>query len=79
MQTITLKIDNSIYDRLMQVLGKFSKDELQVIETDSSFEADKRYLANQLEKMNKGEAKFYTIEEAEERLEALYRKYEARS
>ena len=79
MQTITLRIDSSIYDRLMQVLGKFSKDELEVVETDSQFEADRRYLQGQLEKIDRGEAKFYTIEEAEERLEALYRKHEARS
>lgn len=79
MQTITLRIDSSIYDRLMQMLGKFSKDELEVIGTDDRFEADRRYLQGQLDKMDRGEAKFYTIEEAEERLEALYRKHEARS
>ncbi len=79
MHTITLKIDNSIYDRLMQVLGKFSKDELQVIETDSSFEADRRYLAAELEEIKQGRAKFVSIEEAEAELEAMYKKYEARS
>jgi len=79
MHTITLKIDNSIYDRLMQVLDKFSKDELQVIEGDSSFEADRRYLVAELEEIKQGRAKFVSIEEAEAELEALYRKHEARS
>jgi hypothetical protein len=79
MQTITLKIDNGIYNRLMAMLETFDKSELEVIEADARFEADRRYLQRQLEKMDRGETKFYTIEEAEERLEALYRKHEARS
>jgi hypothetical protein len=79
MQTITLRIDSSIYDRLMSMLGTFGKDELEVVTTDDRFEADKRYLASELEKIDQGKARFYTIEEAEERLEALYRKHEARS
>lgn len=79
MQTITLRIDSSIYDRLMSMLGTFGKDELEVVATDDRFEADRRYLAAELEEIRQGKAKFYTIEEAEERLEALYRKHEARS
>jgi len=79
MQTITLKIDNGIYNRLMAMLETFDKSELEVIEADAQFEADRRYLQRQLDKMDRGEAKFYTIEEAEERLEALYRKHEGRS
>jgi len=79
MQTITLRIDSSIYDRLMQVLGKFSKDELEVLRTDAQFEADRRYLHGQLEEIKQGKAKFVSIEEAEAELEALYRKHEARS
>lgn len=63
----------------MQVLGKFSKDELQVIESDSAFEENRLYLVSELEKIKQGKAKFYTMEEAEERLEALYRKHEGRS
>jgi hypothetical protein len=79
MQTITLRIDDSIYDRLMQVLGKFSKDELEVIGTDAQFEADRRYLHGQLEEIKQGKGKFVSIEEAEAELEALFRKYEAGS
>lgn len=79
MQTITLRINSRIYDRLMSMLSIFGKDELEVIATDDGFEADRAHLAEQLEKIDQGKAKFSTVEEAEVRLEALYRKHETRS
>lgn len=79
MQTITLKIDNGIYNRLMAMLETFDKSELEVIEADAQFEADRRYLVAQLEEIRHGKAKFVSIEEAEAELEALFRKHEARS
>jgi hypothetical protein len=43
MQTITLKLDDSISDKVLWLLKHFDKSELEIVET-SSYESDDEYL-----------------------------------
>ena len=43
MQTITLKLDDSISDKVLWLLKHFDKSELEILET-SSYESDDEYL-----------------------------------
>ncbi|MBN1185598.1 MAG: hypothetical protein JXB49_25165 [Bacteroidales bacterium] len=76
MQTIRLNINDKIYDRLMRLLGKFSKDEVEIIKEDTAFMENKSYLETELNEIVDGKAKFVSVEEAEQRLENVIRKHE---
>jgi hypothetical protein len=43
MKTVTLKIDNSIYDKFCWLLSHFSKNEIQILE-QSDYVSDDHYL-----------------------------------
>jgi len=76
MRTIRLNINDKIYERLMWLLGKFSKDEVEIIQEDPAFADNKSYLETELNEMVDGKAKFVTLEDAEQRLENVIRKHE---
>jgi len=76
MHTIKLKIDDRIYDELIRQLGKFSKDEVEIVMDESNFNETKNYLNAELDEITSGKAKFFTVNEAEQRLENLIKKHE---
>lgn len=79
MHTLKLKIDERIYDQFLVLLSKFSKDEIEIIMDESSFLETKKYLDDELNEMNNGNAKFLTVNEAEQRLEKVIKKHEDNS
>ena len=48
MQTIRLRIHDKVYDKLIWLLSKFNKDEIEIITEDSSFIETQSYLKNEL-------------------------------
>ena len=78
MHTLKLKINDQVYDKLIWLLGKFTKDEVEIIMDESNFNETKRYLDTELEAITSGNAKFLTVNEAEQRLENLIKKHEDR-
>ena len=76
MHTLKLKIDDRIYDELIRQLGKFSKDEVEIVLDEPNFAETKKYLDAELDEIISGNAKFLTVNEAEERLENLIKKHE---
>jgi hypothetical protein len=76
MHTLKLKIDDRIYDELIRQLGKFSKDEVEIVLDEPNFAETKKYLDAELDEIISGNAKFLTVNEAEERLEKLIKKHE---
>jgi len=76
MHTLKLKIDDRIYDKLIRQLEKFSKDEVEIIIDESDFTETKKYLDAELDEIKSGKAKFFTVNEAEQRLENLIKKHE---
>lgn len=76
MHTLKLKINDQVYDKLIGLLGKFSKDEVEIIMDESNFNETKRYLDAELDEIKSGKAMFFTVNEAEQRLENLIKKHE---
>ncbi len=76
MQTIRLNISDKIYDRLMLLLSKFTKDEVEIIKEDATYVQNKSYLEAELNEIVDAKAKFVSLEEAEQRLENVIRKHE---
>lgn len=76
MHSVKLKIDDKIYDNLLWLLKKFSKDELEIIEEDANFQEHKQYLESELKEIKEGNATFYSIDEVEDRLEKIINKHE---
>ncbi len=78
MHTIRLKVNDKIYEKLLWLLSKFSKDEIEIVIESSSFSNDKKYLEKELNEIISGEAKFIGVEEVEERLEKSIKQHENR-
>jgi hypothetical protein len=77
MHTIRLRVDDRVYQNLMWLLGKFSKEEIQVIEENGAFLSVKEYLSSQLAEAERDSAGYMDIDQLDEALEATLRKYEA--
>jgi len=71
MQTIKLRINDRIYDRLLGILSKFNKGEIEIIPEDAEFLKNQKHLESELNEMVQGIASYIDIEEAEKRLEAI--------
>ncbi len=76
MRTLTLQVNEKIYDKLLWLLSKFSKDEVEILVENSTFDADKNYLEKELNDIINGDARFIAVEETEERLEKIIRPHE---
>jgi hypothetical protein len=76
MHTLKLKINDQVYDKLIGLLSKFNKDEVEIIMDETNYNETKRYLETELEEITSGNAKFLTVNEAEQQLENLIRKHE---
>jgi len=76
MRTLTLQVNEKIYDKLLWLLSKFSKDEVEILVENSTFDADKNYLEKELNDIINGDARFIGGEETEERLEKIIRPHE---
>jgi len=76
MQTIRLRIHDKVYDKLIWLLSKFNKDEIEIITEDSSFIETQSYLQNELDEINSSKAKFHSIEELESGLNSAIKKHE---
>jgi hypothetical protein len=76
MHTLKLKINDQVYDKLIWLLGKFSKDEVEIIMDESNLNETKKYLDAELDEIKSGKAMFFTVNEAEQRLDNLIKKHE---
>ena len=71
MQTIHLRVHEAIYDKLVWLLGKFSREEIQIIAEPDTFEKNRAYLVSEMDEILAGKAAFVDFEEAENRLRDL--------
>jgi hypothetical protein len=74
MQTIQLKVNEKVYDKLMALLSRFRKEDVEIVSDD--FVSDRDYLHKELDEIKSGKAEFYSQDELEKRTEELIRKYE---
>ncbi len=73
MKSLELKVNKKIYDKLLWLLGQFSSEDLIIVNKDN---ADKKYLQEELKRMDEGKANFISIEELDAMLEERIKKYE---
>lgn len=83
MHTIQLNVHDSVYDHFMKILGKFKNHEIDIISTNdiesnpkSQFERIKAELHADFENLQTGKSKSYSIQELEESLDQIIKKYE---
>jgi len=73
MKTIELKVNKKIYDKLMWLLGQFKPDDLIIIDKKSK---NKNYLNNQLNKMDNGDAEFFSLDQLDLMFDERIKKHE---
>ncbi|NVO10723.1 MAG: tRNA pseudouridine synthase A [Bacteroidales bacterium] len=76
MHTVKLRVNDGVYDKLILLLSKFNKDEIEIINETSDFTKNQKYLANELNEIINGKAKFVEVDEAEKQLEKIIKKHE---
>ncbi len=76
MHSIRLKINDKIYDKLLWLLSKFGKDEIEIIIEDVTYEENKKYLNAEFKEILDGGANFYSVNEVEQKLEKVIKKHE---
>ncbi len=77
MHTVRLRVNDGVYDKLLGLLSKFSKDEVEIISETSDFVKNQNYLSDELNEILDGKARFIEMEEAELRLENIIKKHES--
>lgn len=76
MHTVKLRVNDGVYDKLIGLLSKFNKDEIEIIPETSDFVKNQKYLTNELNEILSGKAMFVEMDEAEQRLENIIKKHE---
>ncbi|SHI53603.1 hypothetical protein SAMN05444280_10370 [Tangfeifania diversioriginum] len=76
MQTIRLRVNDSIFQQLMWFLKRFGKNEIEVISENDEYFSIQEYLKKELEKIENGTAEFISLNQLDEELESTIRKYE---
>ena len=71
MHTIQLKISEKVYDRFLWLLGKFNKDEIEIINDNNDFLSTRNYLQKELEEIQSSSSKFLSQDEFENRLDQI--------
>ena len=77
MHTVKLRVNDGVYDKLIWLLSKFNKDEVEIIPETSDFAKNQKYLASELSELLNGKAKFIEMDEAEQRLDNIINKHES--
>ena len=75
MHTVKLRVNDGVYDKLIWLLSKFSKDEVEIIPETYDFAKNQKYLTNELNEILNGKAKFVEMDEAEQQLENIIKKH----
>jgi hypothetical protein len=76
MHTVRLRVNDRVYEKLIGLLGKFSKDEVEVIPETNDFIMNQKYLSGELNEILNRKAKFIEMDEVEQRLEKFLRNNE---
>ena len=77
MRTIRLRVNEKIYNYLMWFLGRFNKEEIQIINENEEFISLQEYLNKELNKVEDGSVEYISIDQLDDLLEDTIRKHEA--
>lgn len=76
MHTIRLRINEKIFQNFIWLLGRFSNEEIQIIQEDDQFRSTQDFLKNELYKLEKGEEKLFDLNDIDRELERTIKNYE---
>lgn len=76
MQTLTIKISDKVYGKILWFLSKFSKDEIEILADEGSYVDARVYLENELKEIMSGKASYHSLEEFNDHMEDAIREYE---
>lgn len=76
MQTIRLRVNDKVYEKLVWLLKKFNKTDIEIISEDENYLKDKAYLQRELNEIDNGKAVFYSLEDLEDELDKVISKHE---
>ena len=76
MQTIRLRVNDTIFQQLMWFLKRFSKTEIEVINENEEYLSIQEYLIKELENIEAGKAEFISFNQLDQDIESTIRKYE---
>ena len=76
METIRIQFQPNIKEKILKLLDTFSKEEVQILYDDASFEENKKRVQASYKKLMSGESKLYDIDEIDDMLEKMISKYE---
>lgn len=71
MATIKLKINDKVLEKVLWLLGHFTKDEVEIIPEDSDFSTNKNAIEKEIQLMDAGDAKFLSKEELNDRIDQI--------
>ena len=78
MHTIKLKISDKVYDKLLWLLSKFNKDEVEIVTDVDTFSETQQYPEKELNETFNGKASFDSLEEFDRKLEDSIRANETK-
>ncbi|MCE7055544.1 hypothetical protein LZF95_12725 [Algoriphagus sp. AGSA1] len=76
METIKIKVNEKILDKVLSLLQQFDKEDLQVIEPEPDYGFSEPELKYEYQKLKSGNTKTFSLEEADEILEETIKRYE---
>lgn len=74
METIKLQVSKKIYTKLLWLLSQFKSEDLKIVNDSDSLVV--KYLNNELNVINSGDAEFLSLEELEAVMEQRIVRYE---
>jgi hypothetical protein len=77
MATLTLKVKDDVLHKVLGALQKFSSAEVEIFNAEEIHLAYKEELENELKRYELGQAKVYSVAEADAIFERTIREYEA--
>ncbi|MEQ9188487.1 MAG: hypothetical protein RLP15_12190 [Cryomorphaceae bacterium] len=77
MAILRIQISDKVLDKVLWLLGHFSKDEVEIIEEDLEFLKQKQFVQDELRRMDNGEVDFISVDEMNRQVRELVAKYGA--
>ena len=76
MQTLRIRVSDSIYNNLMRLLGNFKKNEIEVITEDEKYLSVQNYLQKEFNEIKEGNVIYHSVEDLDNNLEDIIKKHE---
>lgn len=76
MATLKLNINEKVLDKVLWLLGHFSKEEVEIVYEDVAFLKNKKAIQDELDLMDQGKATYISIDEFDRQVRDAISKHE---